>query len=638
MDIDEYIALGLINRPGYMVNWVGAEPGLANDTTAVASRNSVIYHVNRADLEKVLNDDPRLALVFAKRLLWLVSVRLRNARAGLISQSYEREILAIKNLVEQNSTQLSVNSPLHKIPYLLNSALTLDDAFQILFRMEKHGDTLEKGLARLCLDILGKVYKEYNFFEGLKHVYQSVTEAPESLEPSEVRSMAVKQFIGIFEQIPYVIEGWENLPDKPGNIFIYNHLLNHPYNTLPNNFQITLDSHFISSMVLFAKYGETGIRVVRVPKAEEYGHEYYYRRMGHINVYTKESEAIEETNEQRKERREMFFKEAGDCIKDGFNIVLSPEGTSLSTDKSPGPFRAGAFMLAASVKPEPYIVPIAVANFDKRINQNVFSLLIKEPFRLSDFVKNPGKNKDRLFDFINEYQKKYREYVEEAIELATLAESTKINLRLFEQVKKDRLAIDKNLFEQDIRILERRYVGKLEKPTVFYGSSTFRLWNGLRKDFPQDSILNLGFGGARIDYCRYYFDRLIKPNKIKSMIFYAGDNDIGDGRIPKQVLNSFVAFYNKFREFYPQIKFTFVSIKPSPVRIHFLERITASNDLIKQFLAREPNTFYLNIFDDMLDKYGNIREELFTEDRLHMNRKGYSVWKKVFLENRDEIF
>ena len=391
-------------------------------------------------------------------------------------------------------------------------------------------------------------------------------------------------------------------------------------------------------MVLYAKYGEAGVRVVRVPRAEEYGHEYYYRRLGHINVYTGESNPVGQTPERKKAWREEFYRTAEKYLKKGFNIVVSPEGTSMRTEESPGPFKLGAFLLAASVSPEPYIVPIAVANFDKRINQNVFSLTIKKPFKISDHVRNPGDNKEKLFEFIKEYGTEYRKYVEEAVGLAKRAESTKINLKTFEQVEKQLPVIDKNLFEQDVRMLERRHVGKKSNATVFYGSSSFRLWRGMARNFFDYNVLNLGFGGARIAYCLHYFERLIKPNDVKSLVLYAGDNDIGDGCLPKQVLNFFVDFYYRFREFYPNTKMTFVSIKPSPVRFHFLDRIEASNDLVRQFLSREPNAFYLNVYDHMLDESGNIREELFTEDGLHMNRKGYALWKDLFLANEKEIF
>ncbi len=635
---DESSALQLINTPGYLVGWTGAVSGHTNHVTAVASRNSVVYHISRRNLDRILNQNPESALFLAKRLLWLASIRLRNARAQLISQRYEREIVAISSLIEQNAMQLSVTSPIHKLPHLLNSPFTLGDAFELLFRLERKGDGLEKELSLLSFSILGKIYREYNFFEGLKNIYQSVTASPESLDPSEIRTMAAKQFEGIFKRIPYVIEGWENLPDEPGHVFIYNHLVNHPFNTLPNQFQITLDSHFISSMVLYAKYGEAGIRVVRVPRAEEYGHEYYYRRLGHINVHTEESDIGPQSAEQRKKRRKEFFEMAGRRIKEGFNIVISPEGTSLTTEESPGPFKPGAFLLAASMNPEPCIVPIAVANFDKRLNQNVLSLVIKQPFKISERVKNPAKNKDGLFEFVKEYRNTHRKYVEEAVGLAKRAESARINLKTFEQVEKDFLVIDKNLFEQDVRILERRHLRKTDDATVFYGSSSFRLWRGLMRDFSKYNVVNLGFGGARIAYCLYYFDRLIKSNDTKSLVFYAGDNDIGDGCVPAQILNAFSNFYHNFRKSHPTAKFTFVSIKPSPVRVHFTDRIEASNDLIRQFLSKEPNTFYLDVYSHMLNENGRIKEELFTEDGLHMNRKGYALWRDLFFRNEEEIF
>ena len=95
----------------------------------------------------------------------------------------------------------------------------------------------------------------------------------------------------------------------------------------------------------------------------------------------------------------------------------------------------------------------------------------------------------------------------------------------------------------------------------------------------------------------------------------------------------------RFRESYPHAKSTFVSIKASPARSHFLKRIEASNDLVRQFLLRELNAFYLNVYDCMmLNENRDIREEPFAEDVLHMNRKGYALWKDMFSANEKEIF
>lgn len=198
--------------------------------------------------------------------------------------------------------------------------------------------------------------------------------------------------------------------------------------------------------------------------------------------------------------------------------------------------------------------------------------------------------------------------------------------------------IDQQLYERDIRILEKRYIREHINPVVFYGSSSIRLWRGLQKEFPEYEILNLAFGGATLEYCIHYFDRLVKPVNMRSFVFYAGDNDIGIGRLPGEIFTLFQEFYEMFRENFAATRFTYVSIKPSPDRFPAVERIQVTNRLIKEFLAKEENTFYLNIFDAMMNGNGNVREELFLPDGLHMNTKGYDVWRERFRRYEEEIF
>jgi hypothetical protein len=38
---------------------------------------------------------------------------------------------------------------------------------------------------------------------------------------------------------------------------------------------------------------------------------------------------------------------------------------------------------------------------------------------------------------------------------------------------------------------------------------------------------------------------------------------------------------------------------------------------------------YIDVFTPMLTKDGKPRPELFVEDRLHMNRQGYELWKSI---------
>ena len=67
--------------------------------------------------------------------------------------------------------------------------------------------------------------------------------------------------------------------------------------------------------------------------------------------------------------------------------------------------------------PEPWIVPIAVANFDRRVHATVCAALIKPPFKVSEALGDPG-DRDRLRRFLIDLRETYVSYVAEARRLA----------------------------------------------------------------------------------------------------------------------------------------------------------------------------------------------------------------------------
>ena len=415
--MQQAFALRTISSPGAVVALAGIACIESSQTAVQAMRDCTLYRIDPQRLDPSLEREPALALGLMRRLLWHVAGHLRAARAVFISRRFAQERLAIRNLLEQSCTQLSVNSLIHRLPHLLDSHLTLGDAFALLERMLDSPDALERSLAQLCQDLLGEVRREHEFFEALRQVYHAVVTAPPEMPARDVRKLCARGFREAFGSLRYVIDGERHLPATPGHIFIFNHLKNHEYNTLPNNFQLTLDSHFVSAMILDPRYGDSGIRVVRHSRGTEYGHQAYYDRLGHIAVYTHESDRIEETEAQRQTRRSEFFETAGRYLQGGTNLILSPEGTSYWTEDSPGGFKPGAFRLAASLQPEPWIVPIAVANFDRRVHSTVCAAVIKPPFKVSEVLPDPN-DREKLKRFLFRVRETFASWVEEARRLA----------------------------------------------------------------------------------------------------------------------------------------------------------------------------------------------------------------------------
>ena len=186
-------------------------------------------------------------------------------------------------------------------------------------------------------------------------------------------------------------------------------------------------------------------------------------------------------------------------------------------------------------------------------------------------------------------------------------------------------------YEEEIRQLEKRLATEKSANghVVFYGSSSIRLWSSLSTDFPDKQPLNAGFGGSTLAACTWYFERLIVPLNPKSLVFYAGDNDLGDNRHPEEVYLFFCALTDKVNQYLPGVPLTYLAIKPSPARWPIIDRIRFTNKIIANKITQLPDCQFVDLFSPMLNSHGHPRHELFEADGLHLNAKGYALWKDI---------
>jgi lysophospholipase L1-like esterase len=162
---------------------------------------------------------------------------------------------------------------------------------------------------------------------------------------------------------------------------------------------------------------------------------------------------------------------------------------------------------------------------------------------------------------------------------------------------------------------------------VFLGSSSIRMWSDLAHDFPGQNVINRGFGGSTIPDSVRYVDRIVTPLAPRTIVFYAGDNDLDAGHSPAAVLSDFQALVAKVHTKLPSAKILFVAIKPSPARWRLVEEIRTTNSLVRDYAANDPSLGFVDIFPAMLGSDGKPRPELYREDGLHMTRAGYEIWR-----------
>lgn len=166
---------------------------------------------------------------------------------------------------------------------------------------------------------------------------------------------------------------------------------------------------------------------------------------------------------------------------------------------------------------------------------------------------------------------------------------------------------------------------------LFLGSSSFRKWNDVQDYFPGYQIINRGFGGSSFPDAIRYFNDIVVPYHPRQIVIYEGDNDLASSNniTADSVLNRFKTLFNLIRKNLPNANIAFVSIKPSLSREKLMPEMEQANSLIQKFLQTKKNAAFIDVFHPMLNKNGTPRNDIFLEDGLHMNAKGYAIWQKV---------
>jgi len=168
---------------------------------------------------------------------------------------------------------------------------------------------------------------------------------------------------------------------------------------------------------------------------------------------------------------------------------------------------------------------------------------------------------------------------------------------------------------------------------LLIGSSSFRKWTDVQSYFPGYKIINRAFGGSTLPEVSAYADQNIAKYHPKQVIIYCGENDLAssDTVTPMVVFNRFKQLFKIIRSRAGEVNVTFVSIKPSPIRKKLQLKVEESNKLIEAFLKTRSGTAFIDVYHPMLVKDRDINGSIFTSDSLHMNPKGYAIWKKVML-------
>ena len=186
------------------------------------------------------------------------------------------------------------------------------------------------------------------------------------------------------------------------------------------------------------------------------------------------------------------------------------------------------------------------------------------------------------------------------------------------------------LFESEIAAFEKwdRQNAFPKHSVLFVGSSSIRLWQ-TAEAFPDLPVINRGFGGSSISDVNHFFDRIVLKYKPRVIVFYSGDNDIADGKSPRQVYDDFAEFVRLVRDRLGKTPIYFISIKPSIARLRLWPKMKEANTFVQRLAGISGQVVFVDVASPMFDGKDVPARNLFLEDGLHLNAAGYELWNKT---------
>lgn len=195
-------------------------------------------------------------------------------------------------------------------------------------------------------------------------------------------------------------------------------------------------------------------------------------------------------------------------------------------------------------------------------------------------------------------------------------------------------AQDPNRFKSQIEELVQKEhqfeTGK--KLVLFTGSSSVRMWKDVADYFPEYNVINNGFGGSHFSDLIYFYDQLIKKYNPEILFIYEGDNDIAGNKRPGKVKRHAKKLHKRLKEDFPETKVIFISPKPSIARKHLQKKYERLNRRLERYCNRKENLEFADVWHSMLAENGEVYEDIFIDDGLHMNKKGYTIWGKTLIK------
>lgn len=186
-------------------------------------------------------------------------------------------------------------------------------------------------------------------------------------------------------------------------------------------------------------------------------------------------------------------------------------------------------------------------------------------------------------------------------------------------------------FKGEVEAIQKKYdavFNASQETIVFTGSSSIRMWQDVQERFPDQQVVNTGFGGSQASDLSFYIYDLILRFHPKKVFIYEGDNDIFAKKKPTKIRRTIQDIIEGIHRNDSTTQVVLIAAKPSIARWKLKGKYKRLNRKFERLAEDNPLVEYADVWDPMLDG-SKVKQDIFIEDGLHMNAKGYQIWYDV---------
>ncbi len=174
---------------------------------------------------------------------------------------------------------------------------------------------------------------------------------------------------------------------------------------------------------------------------------------------------------------------------------------------------------------------------------------------------------------------------------------------------------------------------------IFAGSSSIRLWSTLKEDIAPYPVIQRGYGGAKLSDFAVYADRIFDPHECRAIVIFVANDITGseNDKSPEEVLRLYKNVVKTIRKKHKDTPVFWIAITPTSSRWKAWAQIQKANNLIREYSENSKNLYFITTDYAFIGQDGKPKDELFRDDLLHLNDKGYDVWQEIVKKELDKV-